>query len=761
MNIMQAVAPVISDPATIWAVVAILCLWASLSGWQLHRCSGRLTHALRKATRELRKAPDQLVFAERYEEANAALAHDPVLGERWKEFRDSLILPRAAARPVRSTARPDAWFNLDLLRARGIDIDPRYHAAMPNLLVGAGLLFTFLGLAVALGSASGVVSGTADVRNDALRQLLDTASFKFVTSLFGMFLSIAYAIHRKRRLKLVERALDEFRSALEERIPLLTPSALQQEANGILERQAVQLESFSNDLAVMMGEAVDRAFDQRLGEHIGPLTNAMRTLAEGMASRNEQAMGTMLDAFLQRLQGGTGDRMQEVAESLAGLGSRLEGLQQGLGDAAVRMAQSADAMAVRMGEGAEAALSRITDQMGGLTETLRTVAEQSRAAGAQAGEQMASRIEAAAAGFEESARNVATTLARAAETMEGTMGRQAEASGAKLAEWVEAMTAELTALAANSRAAGAEAFGQLAERVTETSAGLERTMERITVLLERSATEGGNALGRGAEQAVTRIADATEGMRTELQAMMAELRASLGKAGAELRESGEAGAATLRSALGEAGGSVATALTGAADRLSRAGSEAGDAITRGGEAAGGSLRGAGGTLGERAGGLARQIEKLTEAAGAVAARSAEFERAAASAAGPLVQTSANLNAASQTVRSAVEPLTAAAQTVGRAIEQVTGASTRFETAAAAASRLVESLNGAVQRFEGVDRELANTLKALQTGLQGFTRDITTFVTQTDQNLAKAATQLGSLVKSLEATLEDFEPAMHR
>ncbi|HYE43217.1 MAG TPA: hypothetical protein VEA15_07465, partial [Caulobacteraceae bacterium] len=683
------------------------------------------------------------------------------LGGRWREFRDSLLIPRATGKPVRTTTRPEAWFDLGLLRAPGVGIDPRYHAAMPNLLVGAGLLFTFLGLSVALGTAGGVVTGTAAVRNDALRLLLETASFKFVTSLCGMLLSIVYALHRKARLKIVEQALDGFQSALEARVPLLTPSALQQEANGLLERQSIQLETFSTDLALNLGAAFDRAFDERLGEHIGPLTEAMRTLAEGMSSRNEQAMGSMLDAFLQRLQGGTGDRMHDVAESLAGLGAKLEGLQQGLGEAAVRMTQSADAMAARMGEGAEAALSRITDQMGGLTETLRLVSEQSRAAGTEAGEQMAARIEAAAAGFEESARGVATTLAHAAQTMESTMGRQAEASGAKLAESVEAMTAQLAALAENSRAAGANAFDQLAQRVAETSTGLERTVERISALLERSATEGGSALGRGAEQAVTRIADATEGMRTELQAMMAELRTSLGKAGEELRESGSAGAATLRTALGEAGGTVATALTGAADRLSRAGSEAGDAISRGGEAAGGSLRDAGGTVGERAVGLARQIDTLTEAAGAMAARSAEFERAAAAAAGPLVQTSANLNAASQSVRSAVEPMQAAARDVGRAIEQVTGAVARFDAAAASASRLTDSLNGAVARFEGVDRELAKTLMGLQTGLQAFTRDITAFVNQTDQNLAKAATQLGSLVKSLEATLEDFEPALQR
>jgi hypothetical protein len=55
----------------------------------------------------------------------------------------------------------------------------------------------------------------------------------------------------------------------------------------------------------------------------------------------------------------------------------------------------------------------------------------------------------------------------------------------------------------------------------------------------------------------------------------------------------------------------------------------------------------------------------------------------------------------------------------------------------------------------VDRDLASTLDRLQTGLRGFTREVGTFVVQTDTNLAKAATHLSSSVKALEDTLADF------
>ena len=173
----------------------------------------------------------------------------------------------------------------------------------------------------------------------------------------------------------------------------------------------------------------------------------MEKLAARTVDDNHSTMQSMLDAFLHRLQGGAGDNLNEVAGTLATLGTRLEAMQSGLGDASSRMAQSAEAMAIRMGEGAEAALGRITDQLGGLADSLRVTADQTRAAGAEAGNEMASRIEKAAGGFEDAARGVAATLSAAAENLRDRMGRTAEESSERLANQFEGMLTELRSLA--------------------------------------------------------------------------------------------------------------------------------------------------------------------------------------------------------------------------------------------------------------------------------------------------------------------------
>src|SRR3954464_10810704 len=288
---MQVVAEFISHRETVFGVGIVLVAWAFVSGISFYRGTNRLIGALGNAKSLVEKAGSPTDFAQNYEVISPKIAADPVLGSRWREYTGSLVLPQESNRPVRATTRAGTWFDTGLLRVPVIGVDARYHAALPNLLVGAGLLFTFLGLAAALGTAGGIIGGgdQAD-RNNALKVLLDTASFKFITSLIGLLLSIWYALFRKGCLKRIERAIDGFLTVLETSVVLLTPAALQQEANELLKRQSIQLEAFSTDLAVNLGSVFDNAFNERLGEHIAPLTTAMQRLAEGMGSRNEDAL---------------------------------------------------------------------------------------------------------------------------------------------------------------------------------------------------------------------------------------------------------------------------------------------------------------------------------------------------------------------------------------------------------------------------------------------------------------------------------------
>ena len=566
---MDSLAPILADKRVIFAIVGLLCIWAGLSAARLYTRTESLISTLRRGRTLVEAGADYRAFVANFEAIAQQLSALPLLANAWSTYHDTLIIPddETASRPVRSTMRPDRVFDLGLLRAAGLR--PRYHAAMPGMLVGAGLLFTFFGLAVALAIAGDVVAGGDPVQSrQGLHQLLNAASFKFITSLAGLALSIAYTGFRNFRIRLVERALDGFTAALDRQMPLATPAFLQHEANESLRKQSAALETFGTELAVNIGQVLDSTFDQRLGEHIGPLTGAMQTLVDRISAQNQDAMQQMLQSFVDRLSGGTREHLAGVSENLAALGTRLEALQNGLGEASVRMSQSAEAMAARMGEGAEAALTRITDQIGGLMETLRSVTAQTRAAGAEAAQTLATRIDGAAANFEAAAMRMTETLALAAtgtgDALARGAGAAAEGLGAAAAGVRDMMenTGQALARQANALSATAEA---LAGRVEE----LDRATREAVAPFAAAAAD----LRRTAEAAQA----ATAPLRTVANSLSAaveqmvniERRFEAAQAGAAKLSEGLAAAAQRFEGVDRSLADTLSALSAALDEFRR------------------------------------------------------------------------------------------------------------------------------------------------------------------------------------------------
>jgi hypothetical protein len=506
----------------IFTVVGILFIWSGVSSFQLGRRTARLIATLRQGREVVEAEGDTRAFARSFEAVAQRLA---ALGRpiaiAWAAFRETLVIPveENAVPVIRSTVRPDRVFDLSLLRTAGLR--PRYQAAMPGMLVGAGLLFTFLGLAAGLSAAGGVVSGTdLEKSRQGLHLLLDTASFKFITSLAGLFLSIAYTGFRNYRIRLVEEALDGFNAALERQMPLATPALLQHEANDVLRQQGASLEVFGNQLAVSIGQSLDAAFDHRLGEHIGPLRAAIEALATRTSSQNEDAVRQMLETFTERLSGGTRDHLATVTENLASLGARLEGLQDGLGNASLRMAQAADDMARRMGDGAEAALSRVTDQMSGLMETLRSVAAQTRDAGADAAERLGARMETAS-----------LRMAQAADEMARRMGDGAEAALSRVTDQMSGLIETLQGAAAQTRDAGADAAERLGARIEAAASGLETAVTQMTDRLSAAATGTSEALEQAAFGSRAALAEGAQEASNDLREAARAVRDTLNETG--------------------------------------------------------------------------------------------------------------------------------------------------------------------------------------------------------------------------------------
>jgi hypothetical protein len=92
VDLIKIVAPVVTNPLTVYAVVFLLILWAFLSGISLWWSAARFRAALDKAKLRVEEAPDAVAFASNFEAIRSGLGSMPVIGERWRDYCNSLIV---------------------------------------------------------------------------------------------------------------------------------------------------------------------------------------------------------------------------------------------------------------------------------------------------------------------------------------------------------------------------------------------------------------------------------------------------------------------------------------------------------------------------------------------------------------------------------------------------------------------------------------------------------------------------------------------
>ncbi len=191
--------------------------------------AGIASISIRRARIFIESFPSKRTFAGDFDQVRKKMTADPLLGYAWKAFEDSLLTGGA---PLRTTQRPQNFFNIAMLRERliGLKIMP----AAPSYFVGAGLLLTFIGLLVALYKAAEGMqavrlaaggAGAAAIQA-ALRELTQAATFQFATAIAGLASSIVLAFAFRLYTIKIEASLGGFCEALESKLSFLSSQSV-------------------------------------------------------------------------------------------------------------------------------------------------------------------------------------------------------------------------------------------------------------------------------------------------------------------------------------------------------------------------------------------------------------------------------------------------------------------------------------------------------------------------------------------------------
>lgn len=192
-------------------------------------------------------------------------------------------------------------------------------AAMPGLLTGLGILFTFVGLAFGV---YGLDPSDAENLTSSVKQLLGGMSMAFLTSIAGIGTGLWWNWETRRTAMVFENAFRELRTVLREKPYLIVPEEMHDVFLAYQGRQVKALD----DLEEAVFRAGMRAADQSGITALKPL------LAQMTASSSDNVAQAMK---------GVADEIRDMSQRLSGMADLSGNLNQVLGSLAKERAQVA------------------------------------------------------------------------------------------------------------------------------------------------------------------------------------------------------------------------------------------------------------------------------------------------------------------------------------------------------------------------------------------------------------------------------------
>jgi hypothetical protein len=180
-----------------------------------------------------------------------------------------------------------------------------------------------------LAKAAGTTgSGDAKQVTTSLGELLNAATFKFSTSIAGLFSSIVLSLIFKIYLINIEKGFDDFCTLLESRVLYLAPPYLTYRAWLTGNEQLNNLKQI-NDVQFFQrfGQAVAPALKAAVENAIAPLAGKLDMTVDKIDQANRSGIEGMVDRFTESIQGTAGKELRELALVLGEMKEALQTVQ--------------------------------------------------------------------------------------------------------------------------------------------------------------------------------------------------------------------------------------------------------------------------------------------------------------------------------------------------------------------------------------------------------------------------------------------------
>lgn len=487
----------------------------------------------------------------------------------WTRFRESLLI-RLDSNQASSSQDPREFFDFWELY-ESANLNPRMLAAIPNILTGAGILGTFVGLTLGLAGLD-ATEKEVSVLMEGIGVLLSGASLAFLTSIAGITSSIVFSVSERRRTKAIAVEFESLVSSIRSAFPLRTSEAIAEEMLEQLQQQRVQLEKFNTDFAVSMAQALE---GQLRTSVVAPLTAGMtevvqsiQGMREDRSESTEHALTTALDNFRDSLHASTGREMNAFQDTFREIDTALRSVIHGLGDVEQNLRGTLESVTLKLDEGLTGSASRFGAEVSGAVTTATTLMLEQSQKISQTMDGLTKQIEAT---LSQSTRSLGEEVRSSVRDATSALAEDATALGQALREEVIGAnqqfrsTLEGLIAASEKNQALLNGVGAMLERTQAVQSGHDAALQSFQDA-HRSFASVASPLAGAAQQlsdGLRATSEAVQGIRTVSQGLDAasqrleEHNQALTSAWSEYRDRFEAVDASLAKAFNEVNGGTA------------------------------------------------------------------------------------------------------------------------------------------------------------------------------------------------------------
>ena len=702
---------------------------------------------------------------------------DDGLAEAWQEFDDSLIEhenQNENRKVLYKTDEASLFFSQDRLLGQRLNL--RYWNSVPALLVGLGILGTFIGLVWGLIPFSGITFEQTSEIQEAIKKLLSGVSTAFVTSVWGMLTSLLFNGLEKWRISRVSRAIANLQHALDRLFTLTTQEAISFRQEVELAQQTKALKSFSTDLAneikIAMAEGRQQiltelhnapvAFSDAMVEQLAPSLNNLNTAVKELRETKEEsaadAIRQLVEEFQKSISGSItaqmeslANRISQVSEGLITLPDQMthmiEGIQVQINQARGLLTSTSEEQAEQMKDMMDKMLNAFTrtieTQQSGLSETTN---------------QSIQTLQRTIAELQQSLTSTASQTAEESQGMVTRMLEFIESAANQADEQLVRRIADMEEVSARSIQSLETTIAELRQSLTSTAS---QTAEESQGIVTRMLGFLESAANRADEQSARRIAD--------IESVSAQSIQSLETTIAELRESLTSNLNVQQQTIQNITSQTEAASVASIDRIRQLveqSVERLDMILQSGEKSVKTL-------------LSQQSNQIS----AINNQIANTQNTLAKGRDMLEQmnsTAANVRQMIETTQTFSSRLMLGADRLENAGQQLTQASSAFnqenenylasnrETIQQLQGTLVESrelLNDFARRFQTIDAGLHSIFAEIQRGLTEYTttsRDsINEYLSAFSTQLTSAANALAGSIEALNDDIEELSDMIER